>query len=112
MKPILISFCWDWANPAHRASASAAAKRAIFIGDTSSGLKSIRSAAGLQQFGEVALPPFGLPGRAVAARLLAGGNEDEAAVLHLLHLALHDAELGRVALVVRGVDGEDLGADL
>ena len=41
----------------------------------------------------------------------AGRDHEESAALHPLELRLHDPELGRVALVVDGVDGEQRGAD-
>src|SRR5258706_4092005 len=57
------------------------------------------------------LPQRRVAGGAVAARLLAGGDEHVAGVLHALDLALEDAELGRIAFVVGGVDGDERRAD-
>jgi DNA-binding response OmpR family regulator len=59
---------------------------------------------GFEQLGQVVLPQPRHGGRAVAACLLAARDQDVAALLNPLDLALHDAELGRVALVVGGVD--------
>src|SRR6185369_13477911 len=73
---------------------------------------SILSAARLQQVGELLLPPLGLAGGAVADGLRAGGDQIVAAALHALDLALHDAELGRVPLVVGRVDREHARLDL
>src|SRR5262252_9433409 len=57
-----------------------------------------------EELDQVLLPQRGVAGRRVAARLLARRYLDVAAVLHALDLALHDAELGRVAFVIGGVD--------
>src|SRR2546421_711585 len=53
-----------------------------------------------QELRELVLPPLGLRGRAVTGGLRAARGEEHAAVLHALDLALHDAELGRGALVI------------
>ena len=47
----------------------------------------------------------------MAAGLLARGDQQQLAVLHALQLALHDAGLGRVALVVGRIDGEQRRRD-
>src|SRR4051812_12750214 len=65
-----------------------------------------------EQLRELVLPPLRLPGRAVAARLRARGDEEHAAVLHAPDLAVEDARLRRVALVVGRVDGEQRRLDL
>src|SRR5829696_9370897 len=51
-------------------------------------------------------------GGAVAARLLAGRDEKQAAVLDALHRRLGNAGRRRVALVVGGVDGKERRRDL
>src|SRR5215218_5560515 len=51
-------------------------------------------------------------GGAVAARLLACRDEEQAAVLDALHRRLGDAGCRRVALVVGGVDGKERRRDL
>src|SRR5262245_16673015 len=63
----------------------------------------------LQELLQLAGEEFGHAGGAVAARVLARRDQVEAPVLHPLELALHDAGLGRVALVVGRVDGEEGG---
>src|SRR5467141_4210808 len=47
----------------------------------------------------------------MAARVAARRDEQVAPVLHALDLALEDSELGRVALVVGSVDGDERRAD-
>src|SRR5262245_62858055 len=63
----------------------------------------------LQELLQFAGEEFGHAGGAVAARVLARRDQVEAPVLHPLELALHDAGLGRGALVVGRVDGADGG---
>src|SRR5262245_28395445 len=63
----------------------------------------------LQELLQLPGEEFGHAGGAVAARVLARRNQVEAPVLHPLELAFHDAGLGRVALVVGRVDGEESG---
>ena len=50
--------------------------------------------------------------RAVAARLIAGWNQNIAAALHALDLTLQNSQLGRVHLIVRRIDGVERGLDL
>src|SRR4030095_8838833 len=58
----------------------------------------------LQQLRQLLLPEFRLGGGAVAGGLVTRGDQQDAAVLHPLDLAIQQAELWRVALVVRRVD--------
>ena len=53
----------------------------------------------------------GHAGRAVAARLLAGRDQVEAAVPDLLQRGFHQAGLRRIALVVGGIDGQQRRRD-
>src|SRR5882724_3027214 len=65
----------------------------------------------LQQFLQLPLPELRHSGGAVAARLLAARYQVKPPVLDALELALHDAELRRIALVVGGIDRQQRGLD-
>src|SRR5688572_1995657 len=65
----------------------------------------------LQQLAQLLLPECRARGSGVAGGLFARRDEQQAAALHPLRLALQHAELRRIALVVRRVDGEHLGLD-
>src|SRR5438105_2008496 len=60
----------------------------------------------LQQVLELLLPEFRHARGAVTGGVLACGDQVVAAVLHALDLALEDPELGRVALVVGRIHGQ------
>src|SRR5438309_2551401 len=70
-----------------------------------------RSRRPLQQIRQMLLPQRCVAGGAMAARLAARRYQHVAPALHALDLALQDSELGRVALVVGGVDGDERCAD-
>ena len=53
-----------------------------------------------------------IAGRDMTARLVRGGDQEEAAVLDAFQRGVGDAGLGRIALVVGGVDQQQRGLDL
>src|SRR5581483_3909559 len=56
------------------------------------------------EFGQIVLPHSSSGMRAVPARLLADGQQNEASVRNLLHFALRNSQLRRIDVVVRRVD--------
>src|SRR2546422_7023868 len=57
-----------------------------------------------EQFRQVLLPQGGARMRAVAARFIADGKQNEARILYSLDFAFGHAQLGRIDKVVRGID--------
>src|ERR1017187_1148140 len=66
----------------------------------------------LQQFDQVVLPQHGAGMRAVAAGFVAGRDQNVPAVGYPLDLALQDAQLRRIDLVIRRIDGPKRSLDL
>src|SRR5215475_8613597 len=68
-----------------------------------------RTAAGIrnvQQLEKVIFPEYGEVVGLVPSGFIAKRDENVAALLHVLDLALEDAELRRVDFIIGGVDGE------
>ena len=65
----------------------------------------------LQPLLEILLPEPGLPGGAMPCGGLAAGNEQQSGIAHALERGFHHAQLGRVAFVVGGIDGQHRGLD-
>ena len=74
-----------------------------------------RAAAGIgnvQQLEKVIFPDYGEIVGLVAAGFIAKRDENVAALLHALDLALEDAELWRVDFIIGGIDSKQRRLDL
>src|SRR5258705_11964155 len=62
---------------------------------------------GQQHVLHLLLPELRHEGRSVAARVLTRRDQEEATVLHVLELAIHDPGLWRITLIICGIDSQE-----